>query len=108
MLHFFFFFKDTHGNKEELEQLTLKIITKGGSTDDPLQTGMVLEGVEVMTRLVGVAKACVFLLALIYAINLSYPKELRYSFEFFQKVLLELDSGKLSKKVYSLKNRLLC
>ncbi len=69
---------------------------------------MVLEGVEVMTRLVGVAKACVFLLALIYAINLSYPKELRYSFEFFQKVLLELDSGKLSKKVYSLKNRLLC
>ncbi len=61
-----------------------------------------------MTGLAGVAKACVFLLALIYAINLSYPKELRYSFEFFQKILLELDSGKLSSKVYSLKNRLLC
>ncbi len=58
---------------------------KGGSTDDSLQTGMVLEGVEVMIRLAGVAMACVFLLAIIYAINLSYPKELRYSFEFFSE-----------------------
>jgi len=67
-----------------------------------------LEGIEVMTGLSGVAKACVYLVGLIYAINLSYPKELRYSFEFFQKILLELDSGKLSPKVYSLKNKLLC
>uniref|UniRef100_A0A672SH25 Uncharacterized protein n=1 Tax=Sinocyclocheilus grahami TaxID=75366 RepID=A0A672SH25_SINGR len=85
---------------EELEQLTLKIITKGGSTDDPLQTGIVLEGIQVMAGLAGVANSCVFLLGLIHAINLSYPKELRYSFEFFQKILLELDSGKLFNSIF--------
>lgn len=86
----------------------MRIITKGGSADDPYQTGVMLEGIEVLTGLAGVTKACVFLIGLIYAINLSYPKELRYSFEFFQKVLMELDSGKLSPKIYTLKNRLLC
>uniref|UniRef100_A0A8C1WYW3 Uncharacterized protein n=1 Tax=Cyprinus carpio TaxID=7962 RepID=A0A8C1WYW3_CYPCA len=73
-----------------------------------LQTGIVLEGIEVMTGLAGVAKACAFLLGLIYAINLSYPKEISYSFLFFQKILLELKKGKLSLKVYFLKNKHLC
>jgi len=86
----------------------LRIITKGGSADDLLLTEVMLEGIEVMTGLSGVAKACVYLLGLIYAINLSYPKELSCSREFFQKILMELDSGKHSPKVYSLKNKLLC
>ncbi|XP_058233597.1 uncharacterized protein LOC131344999 isoform X2 [Hemibagrus wyckioides] len=89
--------QDTHVDLDELEQHTLRIITKGGSMDDPLQNGIVLEGIEVLTGL-----ACALLLGLIYAINLSYPKELRYTFEFFQKILLELDSGKLSPKIHSL------
>ncbi|XP_058233596.1 uncharacterized protein LOC131344999 isoform X1 [Hemibagrus wyckioides] len=90
-------YQDTHVDLDELEQHTLRIITKGGSMDDPLQNGIVLEGIEVLTGL-----ACALLLGLIYAINLSYPKELRYTFEFFQKILLELDSGKLSPKIHSL------
>uniref|UniRef100_A0A3B1JSI2 Uncharacterized protein n=1 Tax=Astyanax mexicanus TaxID=7994 RepID=A0A3B1JSI2_ASTMX len=94
--------------KEDLAQHTIKIVTKGGSTeDDPLDVGIVLEGREVLSGLSSVARACALLLGLIYAVNLSYPKQLRYTFEFCQKMLLELDSGKLSPKVHALKSKLL-
>ena len=94
--------------KAELAQQTMKIFTKGGSTeDDPLEVGVVLEGHEVLVGLSTIAKACALLLGLIYAVNISYPKQLRYTFEFFQKMLLELDSGKLSPKIHALKSKLL-
>uniref|UniRef100_A0A3B1K1K1 Uncharacterized protein n=1 Tax=Astyanax mexicanus TaxID=7994 RepID=A0A3B1K1K1_ASTMX len=105
--------KDYHGApsdevKEDLAQHTIKIVTKGGSTeDDPLDVGIVLEGREVLSGLSSVARVCALLLGLIYAVNLSYPKQLRYTFEFCQKMLLELDSGKLSPKVHALKSKLL-
>ncbi|XP_076845338.1 sterile alpha motif domain-containing protein 3-like [Brachyhypopomus gauderio] len=106
--------KDYHGAspdevQEDLKQHTMKIVTKGGSTeDDPLDVGIVLEGREVLAGLSSVARACALLLGLIYAVNLSYPKQLRYTFECCQKMLLELDSGKLSPKVHTLKSKLLC
>ncbi|XP_053095998.1 uncharacterized protein LOC117599184 [Pangasianodon hypophthalmus] len=94
-------------SQDDLAQHTLKIVTKGGSADgSPLEAGIVLEGVQVLSGLSGVAKACVALFGLMYAVNLSYPKTLRYTFEFFQKILLELDSEKLSPKILSLKNKL--
>uniref|UniRef100_A0A8C4RI98 Uncharacterized protein n=1 Tax=Erpetoichthys calabaricus TaxID=27687 RepID=A0A8C4RI98_ERPCA len=45
------------------------------------------------------------LLCVIYSLNLSYPKELRY--KVFQKLFLELNGLKRSSKVLSLKNRLM-
>ncbi|KAI4903446.1 hypothetical protein NFI96_022021 [Prochilodus magdalenae] len=88
--------------------LKMKIVTEGGSADgSPLEAGIVLEGVQVIAGLQSVPNACVVLVGLMYAVNLSYPKPLRYTFEFFQKMLLELHSGKLSPKILSLKNKLL-
>ncbi|XP_058257282.1 protein kinase C epsilon type-like [Hemibagrus wyckioides] len=43
------FFKDTRVDLDEVEQQTLRIITKGGSMVDPLEIGIVLEGTEVLT-----------------------------------------------------------
>ena len=50
------------------------------------------------------AVACLF--GLIYALNLQYPKELRYTFETIQKVFMGLGTD-LSARVRSLQNKLL-
>lgn len=93
---------------EDLAQQIMKIYVKKGAShgDSPEDVGIIIEGVQVMTGLGNVARASSILLGLTYALNLSYPKELRFIFETFQKLFLELDGLKLSNKVQSLKNKL--
>lgn len=74
--------------------------------DEPADVGVVLEGVTALEGLGTVANGVVLLIGLIYALNRSYPKELRYTFELLQKVFLELDGHKLSTKVQALKTKL--
>lgn len=76
------------------------------ATDDPEDVGIVLESVEALSGLGNVAMATAMLLGLIYSLNLTYPKELRYTFEVLQKVILELDSNNLSGKAQALKTKL--
>uniref|UniRef100_A0A674N2V3 Uncharacterized protein n=1 Tax=Takifugu rubripes TaxID=31033 RepID=A0A674N2V3_TAKRU len=75
-----------------------------GTSEDPDDVGIVIEGMKVLTALGTFPRAGSMLVGLIYAGTLAYPKELRYTSEVFQKVLLELDCSKLSPKVNSLKN----
>uniref|UniRef100_A0AAY5KL14 Uncharacterized protein n=1 Tax=Esox lucius TaxID=8010 RepID=A0AAY5KL14_ESOLU len=94
----------------EIERLVLGvyIVRHDGAdaTDPPEDVGVVIEGCTVLRDLREAANGCAVLLGLIYCLNLSYPKELRYTFEFLQKVLMELDGNKLSTKVQVLKNKL--
>ncbi|XP_038131526.1 uncharacterized protein LOC119776938 isoform X3 [Cyprinodon tularosa] len=69
--------------------------------------GVVLEGVEVLHNLQSINHACVMLYGLIYALNLSYPRSLKNIFEAYQKILMDLESSKLSPKVRTLKLKLL-
>ncbi len=46
-------------------------------------------------------------MGLIFALNLAYPPTLSYTFEVFQKLLLDLDAVKMTPKVQSLKLKLL-
>ena len=65
-----------------------------------------LEGVKVLDELRYVPFAVAMLPALIYALNLSYPRELKYTFEALQKIIMKLDGNKLSTKVQALKTLL--
>ncbi|TKS78091.1 hypothetical protein D9C73_013083 [Collichthys lucidus] len=103
---------DTDGAafQREIEQLTLGIysikVEGGDVTTPPADVGIVIEGVEVLQDLRDVASACALLMGVIYAMNWSYPKELKTFFEVLQKLLLQLDAGRLSTKVQMLKNKL--
>ncbi|XP_065107472.1 sterile alpha motif domain-containing protein 3-like [Paramisgurnus dabryanus] len=81
---------------------------EGAHATDPYQdVGIIIEGIKILENLNNVAHACSMMLGLIYAFNLAYPQDLRYTFEIFQKLLMELDANKLSNKVHVLKNKLL-
>ncbi|KAI9525290.1 hypothetical protein NQZ68_009971 [Dissostichus eleginoides] len=93
---------------------TMAIYTVRAESDDPdgpggrfADVGVVLEGVEVLHNLQSINHACVMLYGLIYALNLSYPKSLKNTFEVYQKILMDLESSKLSPKVQALKLKLL-
>lgn len=59
-----------------------------------------------LTDLDNVALAVAMLFGLIYALNLNYPAELRYTLEAIQKTFMDLDGGKLSRRAFALKARL--
>lgn len=67
-----------------------------GPEEEPSDVGVVL---EVLQSLPSVVLGCVMLFGLIYALNLNYPMDLDCTFEAFQKILMELDTTKLSPKV---------
>ncbi|TWW61041.1 hypothetical protein D4764_05G0011310 [Takifugu flavidus] len=93
---------------QDLSMQKMKIYSiRTGTSEDPDDVGIVIDSMKVLTALGTFPRVCSMLVGLIYAGTLAYPKELRYTFEVFQKVLLELDCSKLSPKVNSLKNKLL-
>lgn len=74
--------------------------------DDPEDVGVVLEGIQVLQGLKQSQMLAPYLFGLIYALNLSYASNLRDTFEFIQKIMMELDEQRLSNKIQVLKNKL--
>ncbi|XP_054871620.1 uncharacterized protein LOC129350115 [Amphiprion ocellaris] len=72
-------------------------------SDAPEDVGIILEGVTVLSELRNVPFALSILLAYVYNLDLSYPPELKYTFEALQKIILKLDGNRLSAKVQALK-----
>lgn len=54
------------------------------SIDKVEDIGIVLEGIKVLQNLDNVTLAVAMLFGLMYALNLSYPADLRYTFEVIQ------------------------
>lgn len=84
--------------EEELEQQSMAIFvirSEGDPDASPADIGIVIDGVTVLNDLPS-----------IYALNLQYPKGLERTFEFFQKVIMQLDPGRMSGKVRGLNTKL--
>ena len=114
MHHFayFFFFHFLQNNQESeaavLDQTAMAIFIS--TNDDPLHPTkdikIIIDGVEVLAELPSVATAFAMLFGLIYTLNLRYPKQLQFTFEFVQKVLMELEAKKMTTKVNRLNTQL--
>ncbi|XP_041804801.1 uncharacterized protein LOC121614792 [Chelmon rostratus] len=96
--------------KEDCSQHIMKIIVihPNGAQEnqDSSYVSVIVEGKEVLEDCRSVANACLLLMGVIYAVNLSYPLKLKYTFEVFQKLFLELDILKMSSKVQALHKKL--
>lgn len=82
------------------------LVVRAVEGEEPVGVSIILEGKEILQECGNTANACALLMGIIYAINLADPRALRYTFELFQKVLLELGGIKLSPKVQALKIKL--
>lgn len=47
------------------------------------------------------------LLGAIYCLNLEYPRNMRYTFEFLQKVIMSIKADECSARVHGLRNKIL-
>lgn len=67
----------------------------------PMDIGAVIECVKVLNDLPSVAHACAILFGLIYVLNLSYPSELKFTFEAPQEIFVEVEPKKMTRRVFS-------
>ncbi|XP_037620066.1 uncharacterized protein LOC119484944 isoform X3 [Sebastes umbrosus] len=101
----------TDPEEEQTKGLIVGILTVLEDDDSSapatvINVAVVVEEDIVLQDLPDLPTAFAYLFGLIYALNLQYPKELRYTFETIQKVFMELGTD-LSARVRSLKNKLL-
>ena len=81
---------------------------EGAEPGDELEdVGILIEGEEVISDLGNIGMAFVLLFGLIYCLNLTYPEDLKCTFEVVQKILLNLDGQRLSSKAQFIKNKLM-
>lgn len=80
-----------------IEETTVAIyVVKRDATSKAEDIGIVLEGQMVVRDLDNVALEAAMIFGLMYALNLNYPPELKYSFEVLQKIVMELEGSTLS------------
>uniref|UniRef100_A0A3B3SAE6 Uncharacterized protein n=1 Tax=Paramormyrops kingsleyae TaxID=1676925 RepID=A0A3B3SAE6_9TELE len=99
-----------HAADEAFVQKSIQETTVGiyilKSQDRFEDIGIVLEGQKVLQGLDNFALAVAMLFGLMYALNLNYPPEMKYTFEVLQKIVMELEGCSLSMKAQVLRNRL--
>ncbi|XP_041934950.1 uncharacterized protein LOC121697482 isoform X2 [Alosa sapidissima] len=80
--------------------------TNSGPYPTVVNVAVVLEEEVVMDNLGDFTNALMMLFGLLYALNMEYPKDLRYTFEAVQKILLNLGK-ECTARIQSFKNKLL-
>lgn len=86
--------------------LAFFVIRESDALSRALDISIVIDGVEILNELPSVACACAMMFGIIYALNLKYPEGLKYTFEAFQKVIMDIESKKMSQRVQNLSSKL--
>ncbi|XP_049339375.1 uncharacterized protein LOC111191279 [Astyanax mexicanus] len=101
----------SQSDEPDIDDMPIGLLSISANSTDatplcPERIAVVLEG-NIVIEHPTLADAFVTLFGLMYALHLSYPKELANTFDFTQKVLMGLEDGKLRPRVLTLKNELL-
>ncbi|XP_054882375.1 uncharacterized protein LOC129356856 [Poeciliopsis prolifica] len=70
---------DEDSVSQDLAVQSLKIYNIKAKTSEDPDIGIVVDGVKILTALGNFPRACSLLVGLAYAVNLAYPKKLRYT-----------------------------
>ncbi|XP_057192279.1 sterile alpha motif domain-containing protein 3-like isoform X2 [Triplophysa rosa] len=102
----------TDSEEEMTRGMTLGILTVVADVTDPIpcsssDVALVIEEAVVLRGLGDIPNAYVNMMGLLYALNINYPKNLRYTFEVIQRLLMNISADTCSSRVHSLKNTLL-
>lgn len=112
MISISFSFIQDKSDEPELDGVAVGLLTVISDHDtspvhyNPVRISVIIES-DAMVSLPRLGDAFLVIFGLIYALHLSYPKALTNTFEFTEKILLGLESGKLSPKLQTLKNDLM-
>ncbi|XP_029959722.1 sterile alpha motif domain-containing protein 3-like [Salarias fasciatus] len=106
---------DVHGETLDVimkgMQLGLLIGHEGPLQDEfPLEVFSVVLVVEEKIILHGISDVSTgfaMLMGAIYCLNLEYPRKMRYSFEFVQRVMMKIQPDQCSARIHGLRNKLL-
>ncbi len=72
-----------------------------------MDVAIILEERIVLRELRDVPNGFAVLIGLLYCLNIDYPKELKYTFEVIQKVIMDIGGSTCSARVHGLRNKLL-
>uniref|UniRef100_A0AAQ5ZT10 Uncharacterized protein n=1 Tax=Amphiprion ocellaris TaxID=80972 RepID=A0AAQ5ZT10_AMPOC len=106
------FFKEylastTEEAEKDIAGTTMGIYTiRREGVEEPVDVGIMVEGIKVLSNIGSAILGFIMLFGLIYALELSFPDNLKYTFEFFQKIIMNLDGHKLNTKIQQLKIKL--
>ncbi|KAG1944798.1 hypothetical protein F2P79_014338 [Pimephales promelas] len=92
--------------EREFEKTTMAffVIRESDALSRVLDISIAIEGVEVLKELPTVA--CAMMFGLVYALNLKYPEGLKYTFEAFQIIIMDIESKQMSRRVQNLSSKL--
>ncbi|XP_054860019.1 uncharacterized protein LOC111562941 [Amphiprion ocellaris] len=90
---------------DDFTQVPVGVLNVMTSDMPPLinSVAIILEGNLVMDDIPTTSQSLCLLFGLIYALHLDYPKVMKNTFEFIQKILLNIGQQKLSPKLQTLK-----
>ncbi|KAM4528845.1 uncharacterized protein V3H82_027094 [Fundulus diaphanus] len=96
----------TDADDEQTEGIKIGVLTVLDDDDAVINIAVVLEETIVLNDIPDTPTALAFLFGLLYALNMEFPKDSRYTFETIQHIFMEMSTN-CSQRVRSFKTKLL-
>lgn len=96
----------TDADDEQMKGIKMGVLTVLDDDDTVINIAIVLEETIVLKDIPDTPTALAYLFGLLYALNMEFPKDIRYTFETIQHIFMEMSTN-CSQRVRSFKTKLL-